>query len=128
MTTLVIHAAWTLTAAFALSLLYELYRATAKAGVSEHDSMRVFLREGIPVYGIAALVIAWMFTGGTRSAWAGLVFAIVAILVSIFYYNPHVMVVRRPTTLDWIEDLVFTGLLFVAVTQLAYALLGVGVA
>jgi hypothetical protein len=34
---------WILIAAFALSLLYELYRATAKAGASKHDSVRSFL-------------------------------------------------------------------------------------
>ena len=41
------HAAWTLAVAFSISCAYELYRATAKAGVSGHDSMAVLLREGM---------------------------------------------------------------------------------
>ena len=32
--------AWVLVVTFALSLAYELWRATAKAGASRHDSMR----------------------------------------------------------------------------------------
>lgn len=123
MSPLTTHAAWTLTVAFALSLAYEVYRATARAGVSEHDSPRKLVREGIPVYVGAAVVIGLMFTGRTWAAWLGLGFATVAILVSIFYYNPTIMIARRPTTVDWAEDLVFTGLLFVAVAQLVYALI-----
>lgn len=126
MTPLVGHAAWTLTAAFAMSLVYELYRSIAKAGVSEHDSMQVFVRQGIPLYAAAGVIIALMFAGFSWAAWLGLFFAIAAILVSVFYYNPKIMLVRRPATVDWVEDLVFTGLLFVAATQLIYVLLGRG--
>jgi hypothetical protein len=32
------------------------------------------------------------------------------------------MIERKPELLDWGEDLVFTGLLFVAATQLMYGL------
>jgi hypothetical protein len=31
---------------------------------------------------------------------------------------------RQPALLEWVEDLVFTGLLFVAATQLLYEVLG----
>ena len=118
----VLHAAWTLTAAFLISCAYELYRATAKAGVSDHDSMAAFVREGLPVYVVAGFVIGLMFWGPAWAAWLGLVLAILGILVSVFYYNPRIMTVRKPELLDWVEDLVFTGLLFVAATQLAYGL------
>jgi hypothetical protein len=115
-------AAWVLTIAFALSLVYELYRATTKAGVSRHDSMPAFVSQ-LPLYGIAAVVIVFLFLGFAWAAWLGLVFALGMILVSILYYNPRIMLDRQPDTLDWIEDLIFTGLLFVAATQLTYEVL-----
>lgn len=120
--TLIIHAAWTLTGAFALSLLYEIYRATLKAGVSEHDSLRALATQGIFLYGIAGVVIALMFSLHEWAAWVGLNFSVLMILVSIFYYNPRVLLERKPGIIDWLEDLVFTGLLFIAATQLIYAL------
>jgi hypothetical protein len=118
----ILHATWTLTAAFVISCAYELYRATAKAGVSRHDSMAAFYREGLPVYIIAGLVISLMFWGWSWAAWLGLTLSLLGILISVFYYNPRIMIERKPELLDWGEDLVFTGLLFVAATQLMYGL------
>jgi hypothetical protein len=46
------------------------------------------------------------------------------ILVSIFYYNPRILLERQPGVIDWFEDLVFTGLLFVAAVLLAYEVAG----
>jgi hypothetical protein len=63
-----------------------------------------------------------LLTGENWAAWIGLVFCVVVILVSILYYNPRIMLARRPRLLDWFEDLVFTGLLFVAAAQLIYAI------
>lgn len=118
------HAAWTLTVAFTLSILYELYRATLKAGISRHDSVRAFVTQGLPLYVVAGTVIALLFTRQEWAAWAGLTFSVVIIFVSIFYYNPRIMLERQPGLIDWFEDLVFTGLLFVAATQLIYQLSG----
>ncbi len=126
MSLLVTHAAWTLVAAFTLSISYELYRATVKAGTSTHDSMRSFLTEGLVFYGIAALVIGLLFTGVRWAVWVGLTYCIALIFVSIFWYNPKVMFDRRPGLIDWAEDLVYTGLLFVAAALLAYAAAGWG--
>jgi hypothetical protein len=84
--------------------------------------MRVFVRGGIPLYVLAGVVVGLMLTGREWTAWLGLIFAAGSILVSIFYYNPQIMLERRPGILDWTEDLVFTGLLFVAATQLVYVL------
>jgi hypothetical protein len=53
-----------------------------------------------------------------------LVLSVVVILVSIFYYNPKIMLERRPGVIDWLEDLVFTGLLFVSATLLLYEIVG----
>jgi hypothetical protein len=44
--------------------------------------------------------------------------------VSILYYGPIVLPQRRPGPLDWLEDKLYTGLLFVAVALLPYELLG----
>jgi hypothetical protein len=121
-----LHAAWTLVVAFVLSIAYELYRSTAKAGVSRHDTMRGFVTQLVTLYLLAAIVIVLLFTGRSWAAWVGLVFSILMILVSIFYYNPVIQMERKPGVFDWFEDLVFTGLLFVAATQLIYAVLGYG--
>lgn len=55
----------------------------------------------------------------------GLVLSIGSILVSVIYYNPRIMVERSPGIIDWIEDLVFTGLLFVSSALLLYQVLGI---
>jgi phosphatidylserine synthase len=120
----IIDAAWTLTIAFALSLIYEFYRATVKANVSKHDTMRMFFIQGIPFYGIAAVVIYFLFSGFEWAAWVGLIYSAILILVSVFYYNPVIMMERKPGLIDWFEDLVYTGLLFVAATMLLYSLAG----
>jgi hypothetical protein len=67
MTTLMTHAAWILVATFVLAIVYELSQATLKAGTSAHDSMRVFVTQGIPFYTLAGVVIALLFT---RAKWA----------------------------------------------------------
>ena len=46
------------------------------------------------------------------------------IMVSIFYYSPTILPQRRPGPIDWFEDKLYTGLLFVAVALLVYDLLG----
>jgi hypothetical protein len=124
-TDLVTQAAWVLVAAFLLSLVYELHRATAKAGTSRHDSMQSFARNNIAFYLVAAIVISLLFAASEWAAWVGLLFSVAAILASIFYYNPTIMLERAPGIIDWLEDIVFTGLLFVAATLLLYQVLGV---
>jgi hypothetical protein len=64
-------------------LAYELWRATAKAGTSKHDSMRIFLAQGSVIYGTAAVVIVMLFVGMTGAEWVGLVFAFISIAVSV---------------------------------------------
>jgi len=116
-------AAWVLTATFILSIVYEGYRATVHAGDSQYDSTRAFV-EQLPFYAVATAVIAVLFVGHDWAAWVGLAFCCVVILISIFYYNPRIMLARKPGLVDWIEDLVFTGLLFAAAAQLVYEVAG----
>jgi hypothetical protein len=115
------HAAKVLTATFALSFGYELYRATVRSGATPHDSMRGLV-EQLPLYAIAAAVIGLLFAGYRYAERIGLVFCTAVIAISIGYYNPEIMLEREPGLFDWFEDLVFTGLLFVAATQLIYQL------
>lgn len=125
MADLTTQAAWFLVAAFVLSLVYELYRATAKAGTSRHDSMQSFAKNNIAFYAIATIVIVLLFAGSEWAAWIGLLFSVGAIAASILYYNPKILLERAPATIDWFEDIVFTGLLFVAAGLLLYQVLGI---
>lgn len=120
---LVLHAAWVLVVAVVISLAYEIWRATSKAGTSRHDSLQ-FLAGGLVIYGLAAVVIAVLFVGPAWAAWVGLLFCLAWIVYGILVYNPVVMLEREPGLVDWVEDLVFMGLLFVAATLLLYDVLG----
>lgn len=114
-------AAIVLTIAFVLSIAYEAYRVVAKSGTSRHDTPRGFVQQ-LPLYAAAAVVIGLLLFGPAWSTWVGLAFAVGMIVVSIMYYNPRIMIERKPDLVDWAEDLLFTGLLFVAAAQLWYAL------
>jgi cell division protein FtsW (lipid II flippase) len=118
------QASWVLIAAFTLSLLYELYRSTAKAGTSRHDSMRGFLIQGLPFYAIGFALAVLVRPGWRWAAWLALTAGVVLIIVSIFYYSSAVLPQRKPGLIDWFEDKIYTGLLFVAVALLLYDLAG----
>jgi phosphatidylserine synthase len=117
-------AAWIFVIAFSLSIIYELYRATVKKGISKHDSMRIFFIQGVPFYSMSAIVIVILFAEFEWAAWVGFIYSVILILVSIFYYNPQIMLERKPGIIDWFEDLVYTGLLFVAAALLLYEITG----
>ena len=87
---------WILIVAFVLSLLYELYRSTAKNGVSRYDSIRSFLTQGLPFYAIAFALAVLVRTGWPWVAWTALVVGVFLIMVSIFYYSPIVLPQRKP--------------------------------
>ncbi len=125
MADLTTHAAWILVAAFVLSCVYELYRATAKAGTSRHDSMQSFVKNNVAFYAIATAVIVVLFLGSDWAAWIGLFFSGGSIAASIVYYNPKILLERAPGPIDWFEDIVFTGLLFLAAGLLLYEVLGI---
>ena len=119
--------AWVLVVTFAISLIYELWRVATKSAVSRHDSLRAFWQESW-LYVLAAVVIFLLFAGVPLAAWVGLVFSVLLILVSIFYYNPKIMVERQPGIIDWVEDLVYTGLLFVVAGFLSLEVSGLTLA
>jgi len=115
--------AWVLIVTFAISLAYELWRVVARPGVSRYDSWPAFWRESW-LYVLAAVVIVLLLLGVPFAAWIGLVFSVVFILVSILYYNPQMMAERKPGIIDWIEDLVYTGGLFIAAAFLTLEVSG----
>jgi hypothetical protein len=121
--TLQLHAAWTLTAALVLSVAYEVWRATARFGVSRHDTPRALVQL-VPAYVVAAGVIAALFIGLPAAALIGLLFSVLVIGVSTFHYNPVMMLERQPGVIDWFEDIAYTIAHAVAATQLAYAVAG----
>ena len=127
-TLLELHAAWVLVSAFVISLAYEVWRATAKRGTSRHDSWAGLLQQLGTLYLASAVVIALLFLGVTGAEWIALVFSVLIIGVSLFYYNPVVMLERDPGLIDWVEDLTFTGLWFVAAALLLYEVTGYTVA
>jgi phosphatidylserine synthase len=115
---------WILIVTFMLSLLYELYRSTAKNGISKYDSRRVFLTQGLPFYAIAFALAVLVRMGWPWVAWTALAVGVGLIIVSIFYYSPIVLPQRKPGPIDWLEDKLYTGLLFVAVALGSYDLFG----
>lgn len=125
---LTILAAWLMASAFAISTAHEIYRATAKAGVSAYDSMQTALTRTIPFYLGAMVIVLAMGFGITGAAWAGLALAAAMVLISAFYYNPTIMAARQPRMIDWAEDVAFTGLLFASGVLLAAHVAGVTLA
>ena len=66
-----------------------------------------------------------LFVGFDWAPVIGLLFSAAVIGASIVYYNPRIMLDRQPGMIDWFEDVVFTGLVFVAGALLLYQVLGV---
>ena len=96
----------------------------APAVTARHDSRRSVL-QSVPLYVVAAAVAGALIVGFSWAPVVGLLFSIGMILVSVVYYNPRIMVERSPELIDWMEDLVFTGLLFVSAALLLYQVLGI---
>lgn len=121
MTELTSQASWILLATWILSVMYEVYRAAFKSTVSEFDSFRSWMGQGLPLLfaaGFATVVL--VRTGWPWAIWVTLVFTIIVIGISIFYYSPAILPARKPGLVDHFEDKVFTGLLFVAAGLLLY--------
>jgi hypothetical protein len=78
----------------------------------------------VPFYAVAFALAVLVRAGWRSVAWTALAVAVALILVSIFYYSPIMLPQRKPGPIGWLEDKVYTGLLFVAVALLAYDLFG----
>jgi hypothetical protein len=87
--------------------------------------MESFAKNNIAFYIVATIVIALLFAGFEWAPWIGLLFSGGAIIASILYYNPKIMLERAPGFIDWFEDIVFAGFLFVAEGLLLYKVLGI---
>jgi phosphatidylserine synthase len=80
--------------------------------------------QAVPGYAAAFALAVLVRTGWPWVTWTGLLVAVALIGVSILYYSPIMLPHRQPGPLDWLEDKLYTGLLFVAVALLVYDLLG----
>jgi hypothetical protein len=87
--------------------------------------MQSFVKNNVAFYAIASIVIALLFAGFEWAHWIGPLFSGGAITASILYCNPKIMMERVPGIIDWFEDIVFTGLLFVAAALLLYSVSGI---
>jgi phosphatidylserine synthase len=119
-----IVAAWLLLAATVISVVYELWRATARAGVGPNDSMADWLK-GLPLYAGALVVVLLLLAGWELAPVLGLAYGVLASLASILWYGPTILCGRRPGIIDWVEDRVFTMLVAIVAVLLAFDLLGV---
>ncbi len=123
MPSLVTYAAWILTTAMVMSLIYEIFRILARSEVSEYDRWPHFLKRNTPHYLVSAVVIMLIYLDFSWSAWVGLIYCVVLILVAGFYYNVKIMPARNPQLIDWLENLLYGGLVFSAATLLIIELL-----
>lgn len=121
MNNLTTQAAWVLLSAFAISCNYEIYRATVMKGTSKYDSPRTFMVVGVPFYLVSFGVTSLLFIGYYWANLLALGYTIFLILVGIFFYSMKIAVKRKPELIDWIENLLYLGLLFSAATILLYA-------
>jgi hypothetical protein len=117
-------AGWLLLMATILSVGYELWRAVARTGVGPNDSLRAWVT-ALPLYAGALVVSLLLLVGWEWASLLGLAYGLLASLASIFWYGPTVLLARRPGTIDWVEDRVFTMLVAIVALLLACDLLGV---
>jgi hypothetical protein len=83
------------------------------------------LTRGTPFYVIGFGLAVLVRTGWPWATWTGLLATTALIGMSILYYSPVVMLPQRqPGPIDWLEDKLYTGLLFVAGALLLYEFLG----
>lgn len=113
-----------LVALTALSLGYELYRATVMAGTSAHDTLGGVAMLA-PTYALGLWFGHRMRRGERWALWAVLVYCILVLAASLLYYNPVVMAERQPGLFDWFEDLAYTAMVFVTAFLATNALRGV---
>ena len=92
MTDLATQASWVLIAAWTLSILYEIYRAMFKAHVSEFDTFRSWLGQGLPLLYVVGFVTAVLVrTGWLWAVWLTLIVALIVIFLGYTYsiYHKH---------------------------------------
>jgi hypothetical protein len=83
-----------------------------------------FVKKNVALYLVAAVVIVLLFAGVGWAPWVGVIFSAVVTAASILYCT-QILLERHPGIVDWLEDLVFTSLVFVAMALLVCQVLGV---
>jgi phosphatidylserine synthase len=74
--------------------------------------------QAVPGYAAAFALAVLVRTGWPWVTWTGLLVAVALIGVSILYYSPIMLPQRQPGPIDWLEDKLYIGLLFVAAALL----------
>ena len=96
-----------LAAAFAISALYQLYRA-ALMEVPEYDAFTPATGVAYLAFiGISALVL-------TDRRWAWWVVSALVLALGVLWYYPVVAAAREMGFVDWLEGSFYVGLIFVA--------------
>jgi hypothetical protein len=99
-----------LLAAFAISALYQVYRATLMENPGYDAFTPVTGASYLSFIGISALVLT-----DRRWAWWVVSILVLAMLsLGVFWYYPVVAETREMGFVDWLEGSVYMGLLFVA--------------
>jgi hypothetical protein len=110
-------ASWILIASTSLSLVYELYRVTAKAGISKLDSPRVMV-QALPLNVVFLAVAILLRQDWTWIVWVALGLSLFTIVGIMVWYLPKMLPQREPKTLDYAQIASKTGLEFIAVAFL----------
>jgi hypothetical protein len=116
------QASWVLSTAFTVSALDELFRSTTRPA-PPGTTPRGVCDPGGPGYAAAFALAVLVRMGWPWVTWTGLRWRCTD-RVSILYYSPIMLPHRQPGPIDWLEDKLSTGLLFVAVALLLDDLLG----
>lgn len=119
-----VQASRTFLVVMCVSFSYEFYRATVKTGVSDFDSPERFFFS-LPFYLVGVGMALLLRSGRTWAIRLMLAYVVVLIAVGVFYFCPVVLMQRRPGTIDWLEAVVYLGLLFVVLVQCLNNLRGI---
>ena len=111
---------WTLVSAQTISLLYQVYRST----IMEAPQWDAFDAPAVIGYTILFGVALLARLGRRWTWWLTLLSSIAIINVGIFFYFPEVTAARQFGPIDWIEGVVYEGLLFVAAIMSIFSLAG----
>ena len=110
-----------LVSAQTISALYQVYRST----IMEAPQYDAFGAPAVIGYTIL-FALAWLARLGRRwTWWLTLLWTIAMINFGIFFYFPEMTAARQFGPIDWIEGVVYEGLLFVAATMSIFSLSGV---
>ena len=115
---------WTLVSAQTISALYQVYRST----IMEVPQSDAFGAPAVIGYTILFTLALLVRLGRRWTWWLTLLSTLAMLNFGIFFYFPDVTAARQFGPIDWIEGVVYVGLLFVAAIMSIFSLAGVTLA